>query len=257
MKIILTILYVLLLSVSGTQAQTAEQADAKIAGYLAMLDASPPPSDQQSRVLNDSIATYLVRIGSRLPASLNFPMARSIAEGELLVKNSIDGRLRIYTWNTRQYPQSGTTMVASVIQWKTSKGVIAVAPLKVAGDSAEQYDIVGECQMIETVTTRSNKTVYLVFDRHVDIPIRWQETVTALTIENDNLKAYPIFKTDGEKHNKITLRFNPYFGKDNVMHFGNGKQYLFVPLVYENSKIGKFMDYNFDGNCYVFDVNAR
>ena len=226
MKTILALFSVFLLSVSGTQAQTAEQADAKIAGYLARLDASPPPSDLQTRILNDSIATYLVSIGSRLPTSINFPMARSITEGELLVKNSADGRLRIYTWNTRQYPQSGTTMVASVIQWKTSKGVIAVAPLKVAGDSAEQYDIMGECQMIETVTTRNNKTVYLIFDRHVDIPSRWQETVTGLTIENDNLKAYPAFKTDGEKHNKITLRFNPYFGKDNCMHFGKGSPFV-------------------------------
>ena len=107
-------------------------------------------------------------------------------------------------------------------------------------------------QKIETIVTKSQGTVYLLWWTARTSTRFWAEGVTAVRLHNGRIESVPFFKT--KKALLSSIQFGYGIDSDAEFRFVKTPEYtLLVPIISDEYRFsGKFFKYVFDGSKFVF-----
>jgi hypothetical protein len=171
---------------------------------------------------------------------------------------SEDGMLRILSWDT----ETGGTMhnYCVLSQFKSPDGRVGYAVLH----SEDRDDDKGTTNVgvfgavgnkIETIVTKSQGTVYLL-SWHARAATRsWAEGVAAVRLNNSHIKSVPFFRTKKELLSHIEINYgydSLQAGAEIKFEKTNGYTVQIPAISGRDQFSGKFLQYIFDGNNFVY-----
>jgi hypothetical protein len=178
--------------------------------------------------------------------------------GVRMAKVSQDGRLRVLSWNT---DTGGTAQShCSMAQYKAPGfGVESVLLEHPDTEGGPDFRVYGHVDQIDTLVTSRGETVYLLWTSARTATTRSAESVFAVSWNQGRLKNIPFFKTKKSLLQSIVCEssFEQVAQKETPPEFvrpteGNGYT-LLVPIISDNYQFsGKFFEYVFDGELFVF-----
>ncbi|MBA3829990.1 MAG: hypothetical protein H0X33_13700 [Taibaiella sp.] len=248
------LLFLLVLVTTSTHAQTMDSIEDQILRYLDTIEQYRNPSYQinDSSISNDAnynLMIYLDDVCKREPNTLNEKFQKLIKRG--VVSTSNDHKFRIYSWDN----QRGGTMRCynSILQYRIGK-LTRTKILYIDTGEASERGIGADYNIIHTITTNTNRTIYLVerdgiyMSSYGSVGIKAFE-ITAMGI-NDSVK---IFKTSKAFLNNIDCSYYYSDTIPNKLYLSKDKKTVYIPLTNANEQLtGKHLLYKFDGEKFVY-----
>ena len=186
------------------------------------------------------------------PETINNDFKELLSEG-LMISNSDDKMLRIYSWNT----ETGGTMhfYDNIYQYKSGDKIYSKMIIDTSGDGPDPG---GWYSFIYTLNTDAKK-YYLAVSNSEYSTIDIAQSVGAFTIENGRLdNTEKLFKTEGKMSNELGISFN-FFNVENhperplkLILFNEKKKELSIPVISEKGAVtDKFIVYKFNGKYFT------
>lgn len=249
---------ILTLSLPSAMALDAEKIDTQLANSLNKINKLfNDQSDDYDKLGNTNLELLKsLRFIAVQPGIMSAPLKKAVNAG-LSVYTSDDKKLRCYSWDTL----TGGTMHVfySLIAFDTGAGKLKCRVINPASSDAEG-DPGAAFEGLDTIKTKDGKTVYLVRDLFIGSGMIHGRTIRAYIIAGKYLTNYPFFQPASKKMlNSISFDFAEY-GDGTEFELSADKKTLKVPLIKPAAKdspgsgtaTGKFLNYYFDGNKFVF-----
>jgi hypothetical protein len=214
---------------------------------------------------NKELMNYLNHTCKTNPAivSYNFDSAKNIRLGFGVVASE-DKKLKYYYWNTET---GGTMFFFDAIVQYSWKGNIRTKVLNDISDPLKKEEK-SDCWMrydtIYTLHTNKKKTVYIVIGTSVLYSDLHATSIESYCIENGALKPAPFFKTTKSILSSIFYEYSIFANSDFIdnrekysVHLSANRKKLYIPVIQDERPTGKWIVYNYDGDKFVYDKNAK
>lgn len=199
-------------------------------------------------------------------ATLSYPFTASIQKKYVTIATSPDGKLRIYSWDTRE----GGTMTCwgNIIQYRDGKKVKAYnrslyAVVHPEDYDSNEWDYGSFVRQIQTVFTSKGEAIYLVNNYFRESSNIGYTSIMAFRIQNGKLVEAPCFDVNGERTNEIGVEHGIadwYF----ITNLGDGWNWLYQydtknQDLYTPTTVNEFQSltdqydiYHFDGEKFTY-----
>jgi hypothetical protein len=252
---------ILLLSCVATHAQSAQQVEQEINTHLKHIqywrfEYSPEDTvfktkvSQQDSIVaaNTLLLNYLMKVCNRNAEVLKYDF-KLPENSDMKIVTSDDKKLRIYSWDTHTGENEHDNY--TVFQYETGSGVKTLSNLNGVPGKAYQKIVFAEPKY------------YLAIASDMVADNNSEKMVQALFIIQNELRTVDIFKEEGaQQANHITYTYNYSSNYDfrkmkeeYDIRYEKGK--LYIPEVEGYKMTGKYRVYNFDGEKFVLDKNAK
>ena len=202
---------------------------------------------------------YFVDEFKRIEAVFKDPRSFAVdLKGVRGARVSQDGKLRIFSWNT----ETGGTAdnYCAVAQYKAPGFGVEYTLLEHPDTQGDpDFRVFGRISQIDTMVTKRGETVYLLWTSARTARTRSTESVFAVSWNQGRLKNTPFFKTKKNLLQSIQVEssFEQVVQSEKTPDFihpteENGYT-LLVPIISDKYQFaGKFFEYVFDGELFVF-----
>lgn len=206
----------------------------------------------------DSTTYYTDKFGEELkkyitttPFTLNYPFKKLRDSNYCFITTSLDGNLRIYSWDTWQ----GGTMhfFNQIIQFRSGGHIYTKIPKYEEGDPG------AFCSVIYTVMIKGI-AYYLPISNGIGSTKDASQSISVLTIHNrELLDTVRLFKTKKELLNTIDVFFDFFSVVDRperplaLVTYDDKQKVIRVPLVKDNGQVtSQNLLYKLEGNYFTF-----
>jgi hypothetical protein len=206
--------------------------------------------NQQDSIMgaNTMLLNYLMKVCNRNAEVLRYDF-KLPESSDMKIVTSGDKKVRIYSWDTHTGENEHDNY--TVFQCETSGGVKAFSKLNGITGKAYQKIIFAEPKY------------YLAIASDMVAENNSEKTVQALSIIQNELRTVDIFKEDVKQPaNYISYTYNYSSNYDfrkmkeeYDIKLENGK--LYIPQVNDYKMTGQYAVYNFDGDKFILDKNAK
>jgi hypothetical protein len=191
----------------------------------------------------------------RLEAVFRNPRSMDLTlDGLQNLVTSQDGRLRIISWDTNT--GGSGHIYCGIAQFKSSDGRVGHVVLA-SPDGANTTNVAGggKVERIDTIKTKTNGLVYLVWASNKTSTHRWTDSVTAFSLADGSIQRIPFFQTKRALLSDISIEYSSEAEDAGAgLRLVNKKDLtLLVPIISDKFEFsGKFFRYVFDGGRFVF-----
>ena len=190
---------------------------------------------------------------------LTDPLQKSKDAGLQIVSSS-DHKLRYYTYDTN----TGGTMhfFEAFSQYDAGGGKVKfqrLYPPPAPGEDGSDRGCGAMYTQLETVKTNKGRTIYLAFDTAVFDGMDRAYSIHAVEIVNGKLVPAKIFKTTTKLLDEISCAVHAGYGEEGqeISLTENGKKLLIPLLKQDGSPTGKYLNYFFDGNLFIYKSASK
>ncbi|MBS1778215.1 MAG: hypothetical protein JST70_02750 [Bacteroidetes bacterium] len=214
---------------------------------------------------NKELMNYLNHACKTNPAIMNynFDSAKNIRLGFGVVASE-DKKLKYYYWNTET---GGTMLFFDAIVQYSWKGNIRTKVLNDISDPLKKEEK-SDCWMwydtVYTLHTTKKKTVYIVIGTSVLYSDLEATSIESYCIENGALKHVPFFRMTKSLLSSIFYEYSIFANSDFIdnrekysVHLSTNGKKLYIPVIQDETPTGKWIVYNYDGDKFVYDKNAK
>lgn len=259
---------VLALGCVTAQAQSVQQVEQDILQHLKHIqywrfEYSPEDTvfkssvnaDDSVTAANQMLLEYLVSTSGRQPLILKYEF-KLPENSDMKVVSSGDGRMRMFSWDTHTGEHEHDYY--TVCLYSTGAGIKAWTDMQFNNKNSLRKPS-GNCfQKIQAVGTG----LYIAISSDMLNDNNSLKRIVALKIDDAQLQPVKLFDTDGQLTQEIQYTYNYSSNYDFRkmreefdVRFENNK--LMVPDVNAYKMTGKYKVYNFNGEKFVLDKNAK
>lgn len=265
-KLLLHIMWVL--GCTAAQAQSVQQVEQDILGHLKHIQywrfeyspedtifKSPVNADDSIAVANQMLLEYLVNISGRQPQILRYEF-KLPENSDMKIATSDDGRIRMFSWDTHTGEHEHD--YHTVYMYLTGSGIKALPDMQF-NNKSDSRKPAGNCyQKIYLISDG----YYLAVSSDMLNDNNTLKKIVALKIDGTQLQPATLFSNDGQLLQDIQYTYNYSSNYDFRkmkeefdVRYENSK--LIVPEVADYKMTGKYKVYNFNGEKFVLDKNAK
>ena len=203
-----------------------------------------------------SLLKYLEEVTCSNPTLMTAPLTKCKENG-LSALTSGDGQTRFFSWDT----STGGTMhfYDALVQYKAN-GQSFCAVLTPSANKGEQPECGQDFSDVRSVKTKDGKSIYLAtYSQYYSHPESCR-SIAAFTIVGNKFVPIKVFKTKSQLLDTIDcpLHDTVEYQENSFVKISKDGQTVFVPIITKNNVVsGKYLNYKFDGNKFVFDPSIR
>ena len=203
---------------------------------------------QNDYELAEKFAKSFQKIIQENPETLNYSFKKLLAETNIYISSSSDGKLRIYSWDNNT---GGTMRYFDQIIQLNDNGKIN-SKLKIASEDAQSY-----VSKIYSLKNKKKQTIYFTINNAIYSNSAVSQNINAYTISANNLVQAKAFKTKKKSLFSIDCPYDFFSVVDrperpvDLIKIKNNN--LYIPLINEKDVVtSKNLIYKWDGNIFKY-----
>jgi hypothetical protein len=167
--------------------------------------------------------------------------------------------LRVYAWDS--WLNTDMHYFNQLIQYVSSD----TCTYKVLNDVADSASYIGPGAYfteLNTFTTQSGKTIYVLSDCTVANSNLKANGIKAYMVQNGQLNEYPFFKTKRHQNSSIDFMFDASYDAAKTLtmsiHFSNDHKLLYIPVVKADKHLrDAYWMYGYNGEKFIFKKRIK